>query len=46
MQQYETSRLDDTAEREGILPAWDKDELVRRLERGSGDPLQGEQERK
>ena len=34
MQQYETSRLDYTAEREGILPAWDKDELVRRLEGG------------
>jgi hypothetical protein len=34
MHQYETSRLDYTAEREGILPTWDKSELVRRLERG------------
>jgi hypothetical protein len=42
MHQYETSRLDYTAEREGILPTWDKAELVRRLEGGSGGPAPAE----
>jgi hypothetical protein len=32
VQQYETSRLDYTEEREKLLPAWHGDELVRRLE--------------
>jgi len=36
IQQYETSRLDYTAERKAILPAWEPEELVRRLDnRGS-----------
>jgi hypothetical protein len=46
MQQYETSRLDYTTERQGILPAWDKAELVRRLESGPGRSPHVEQERK
>lgn len=33
VQQYETSRLDYTAERDRILPDWDHEELARRLER-------------
>lgn len=32
VQQYETSRLDYTAERERLLPAWSPDEMVRRLQ--------------
>jgi len=32
VQQYETSRLDYTAERDKILPDWDREELARRLE--------------
>ena len=31
VQQYETSRLDYTAERDRILPAWDREELICRL---------------
>lgn len=31
VQQYETSRLDYTAERDTILPAWAGEELIRRL---------------
>jgi hypothetical protein len=31
LQQYETSRLDYTTERQKILPEWDAGELVRRL---------------
>jgi hypothetical protein len=39
VQQYETSRLDYTAERDRILPEWDREELLRRLERlGSEQP--------
>lgn len=33
VQQYETSRLDYTAERRGILPDWDAEQLVQRLEK-------------
>jgi hypothetical protein len=33
VQQYETSRLDYTTERDKILPEWDHEELGRRLER-------------
>lgn len=36
LQQYETSRLDYTAERERILPAWQAEELVRQLGRLPG----------
>ena len=32
LQQYETSRLDYTAERDRILPDWKADELVRQIE--------------
>ncbi|MFM9059263.1 MAG: hypothetical protein ACKOSQ_09085 [Planctomycetaceae bacterium] len=32
VQQYETSRLDYTAERDRTLPEWDREELVRRLD--------------
>ena len=32
LQQYETSSLDYTRERRQILPDWDAEELVRRLE--------------
>jgi len=32
LQQYETSRLDYTAERDRILPQWKADELVRQIE--------------
>lgn len=46
MQQYETNRLDYTADRKRILPAWDKAELVRRLESGPGGSLLGEHELK
>jgi hypothetical protein len=42
MHQYETSRLDYMAEREGILPTWNKAELGRRLESGSGGPAPAE----
>jgi hypothetical protein len=38
VQQYETSRLDYTAERDRILPEWDREELVRRLERVGSQP--------
>jgi hypothetical protein len=31
LQQYESSRLDYTAERQHILPSWSTDELIRRL---------------
>ena len=37
VQQYETSRLDYTAERDRILPPWDAAELVRRLEERPAD---------
>jgi hypothetical protein len=33
VQQYEMSRLDDTTERDAILPAWDRKEFARGLER-------------
>lgn len=33
VQQYETSRLDYTAERDRLLPEWDREELARELER-------------
>jgi hypothetical protein len=33
LQQYETSRLDYTAERAEVLPPWQADELVRQLGR-------------
>lgn len=46
MHQYETSRLDYTAERQGILPTWDKAELVRRLESGSSGPDAAEKDRR
>jgi hypothetical protein len=29
--QFERSRLDYTAEREAVLPAWDADEIVKRM---------------
>jgi hypothetical protein len=32
VQQYETSRLDYTAERDRILPAWGREELICRLQ--------------
>ena len=31
VQQYETSKLDYTAERETLLPNWDAHEMVRRM---------------
>jgi hypothetical protein len=37
VQQYETSRLDYTAERDRILPEWDREELVRRLDRAGSE---------
>lgn len=37
VQQYETSRLDYTAERAQILPQWDAGELVRRLQEPGAD---------
>src|SRR5207244_12620267 len=43
LQQYETSRLDYTAEREHLLPNWDADTLVKKLyERGARKGLQPE----
>ena len=31
LQQYETSRLDYTSERDQFLPKWDAEELIRKL---------------
>jgi len=31
LQQYETSKLDYTAERENLLPNWDAHEMIRRM---------------
>lgn len=39
VQQYETSRLDYTAERDRILPEWDREELVRRLEQAGSEQI-------
>ena len=36
VRQYETSRLDCTAERDRILPPWDAEELVRQFEDSGG----------
>ncbi len=41
VQQYEASRLDYTAERDRILPAWDHKELARRLEKVSSEQTSG-----
>ncbi|MDA1040926.1 MAG: hypothetical protein O3A37_11645 [Planctomycetota bacterium] len=41
VQQYETSRLDYTAERDRILPDWDREELARRLERVGSESASG-----
>lgn len=38
VQQYETSRLDYTAERDRILPEWDREEMVHRLEQAGSEP--------
>ena len=38
LQQYETSRLDYTAERDRILPAWKADELVRQIDQLRAEP--------
>ena len=39
LQQYETSRLDYTAERADVLPPWQAEELVRQLGRlSNGEP--------
>jgi hypothetical protein len=38
VQQYETSRLNYTTERDSILPEWSREELVHRLERAGSEP--------
>ena len=39
VQQYETSRLDYTAERDRLLPEWNREEFVREFERVGSEKL-------
>ena len=39
VQQYETSRLDYTAQRDSILPTWSREEIARQLQEAGRDSV-------